>query len=102
MAQDGGGDPELAAARCGGGDGKLGSGKLSAVSTLPFQATALTVSVCLATALSTRPVEASSDTVPMPDTPLHSACCSGDAAKATQLIQDGADLEAKDSVRQSR
>jgi hypothetical protein len=33
-------------------------------------------------------------------TPLHDACEAGEAAKVAQLIQDGADLEAKASVRQ--
>ena len=63
----------------------------SAVSTLPFQATALS------SAPSRHP-----DTVPMPDTPLHSACRDGDAARSAQLIQNGAKLNAKDEVRQSR
>ena len=30
---------------------------------------------------------------------LHEACQRGDAAKAAQLIKEGANLEAKDSVR---
>ena len=38
----------------------------------------------------------------MPQTPLHSACRAGDAAKAAQLIKGGAKLEAKNEVRQSR